>query len=112
MYGEGTSRRDYTYISDIVDGVEKSIDTCSSYHIYNLGESRTIALRALINVIEEHLGKKAIIEQLPVQPGDVPITYADISKARREIGYDPQVDVMEGVRRFVEWYQERRSEKR
>lgn len=112
MYGEGTSRRDYTYITDIVDGIEKSIAACRAYHIYNLGESRTITLRALIGLIQEQLGKKAVIEQLPVQPGDVPITYADISRARREIGYDPQVDIAEGVRRFVEWHKEHRAEGR
>ncbi len=112
MYGEGTSRRDYTYIADIIDGIEKSLNACSSYHIYNLGESRTIALRALIDLIAEKLGKPAIIEQLPVQPGDVPITYADISRARREIGYHPQVDISEGVQRFVEWHKEHRAERR
>ncbi len=111
MYGEGTSRRDYTYVSDIIDGIEKSIDACSAYHVYNLGESRTIELRALIQLIQESLGKKALVEQLPAQPGDVPITYADISKARREIGYHPQVDLTEGVRRFVEWFQEHRAER-
>ncbi len=104
MFGEGTSRRDYTFVSDIVDGIEKSLHACSAYHIYNLGESRTIDLRSLIHLIQECLGKKAVIEQLPLQPGDVPITYADISKARREIGYDPKVDITEGVRRFVEWF--------
>ncbi|NUO84151.1 GDP-mannose 4,6-dehydratase [candidate division KSB1 bacterium] len=109
MFGEGTSRRDYTYISDIVDGIEKAMHACSAYHIYNLGESRTIDLRSLIHLIQEALGKKALIEQLPLQPGDVPITYADISKARREIGYDPKVDVAEGVRRFVEWFKQNSS---
>lgn len=104
MYGDGTSRRDFTYIADIVDGVEKSLRACVAYHVYNLGESRTIDLRSLINLIQECVGKKALIEQLPLQPGDVPITYADISCARREIGYDPQVDIAEGVQRFVEWY--------
>lgn len=79
---------------------------CSSYHIYNLGESRTIDLKSLINLIQEYLGKKAVIEQLPPQAGDVPITFADISKAQREIGYNPRVDIHEGVRRFVEWYKE------
>jgi len=109
MFGEGTSRRDYTYITDIIDGITKSIDACSSYHIYNLGESRTIELRALIRLIAEHSGKEALIESLPVQPGDVPITYADISKARREIGYNPQVDIADGVRRYVEWYKKERA---
>ncbi|MGH7491750.1 MAG: GDP-mannose 4,6-dehydratase [bacterium] len=112
MYGDGTSRRDYTYITDIIDGIEKSINACSSYHIYNLGESRTIELRELIHLIQESLGKKAIIEQLPAQPGDVPITYADISKARREIGYQPQVNISTGIQRFVEWYSQHRAGRR
>lgn len=112
MYGDGTSRRDFTFIADIVDGIEKSLHACSAYHIYNLGESRTIDLRSLINLIQECVGKKALIEQLPLQPGDVPITYADISKARREIGYDPQVDIAEGVQRFVEWYKWNQTQSR
>jgi UDP-glucuronate 4-epimerase len=106
MYGDGSSKRDYTFISDIVDGITAAIKHCSSYHIYNLGESRTIDLKALINLIQEYLGKKADIEQLPPQPGDVPITFADISKAQRELGYQPAVEIQEGVRRFVEWYRE------
>ena len=106
MYGDGSSKRDYTFVADIIDGIEAAIAHCNSYHIYNLGESRTIDLKSLINLIQEYLGKKAVIEQLPPQPGDVPITFADISKAQREIGYSPRVDIQEGVRRFVEWYKE------
>ncbi|MDZ7267378.1 MAG: GDP-mannose 4,6-dehydratase [candidate division KSB1 bacterium] len=106
VYGDGSSRRDYTFISDIVDGIEAAIAHCTSYHIYNLGESRTIDLLSLIGLIQEYLGKRAVIEHLPPQPGDVPITYADISKARREIGYAPRVDIQEGVRQFVEWYRQ------
>ena len=106
MFGDGTSQRDYTYISDILDGIEKAIERCRSYHIYNLGESKTIELRSLIRLIEETLGKKAVIERLPLQPGDVPITFADISKARNELGYSPNVHISEGIRSFVTWYQE------
>ena len=106
LYGDGSTKRDFTFISDIVDGIEKSIQHCTSYHIYNLGESRTIDLKSLIRLLEDCLEKRAIVEQLPNQPGDVPITYADVSKARREIGYDPQVDINEGVRRYVQWYRE------
>jgi len=112
MYGDGSSKRDYTYVSDIVSGIELAIESCAGYHIYNLGESRTIELKALIKLIEESLDRKAIIDPRPSQPGDVPITYADISKARREIGYDPQVDIREGVRRFVEWYREQNAQVR
>lgn len=108
-YGDGDSRRDYTYISDIIDGICKSIEYCKSYHIYNLGESKTIELKRLIEIISNCLGKKADIQVLPIQPGDVPITYADISKARNEIGYDPKVDIVTGVENFVKWYLERQG---
>ncbi len=112
MYGDGTSRRDFTFVADIVDGIEKALNACSAYHIYNLGESRTIDLRSLINLIQECVGKRALIEQLPLQPGDVPITYADISKARREIGYDPKVDIAEGIQRFVAWFKRNQTKGR
>ncbi len=108
MFGDGYTRRDYTYISDIIDGICKSIEHCSSYHIYNLGESKTIELKSLIQLIGESLGKEPNVEKLPVQPGDVPITYADITKAKSEINYDPQVNVEEGVKKFVEWYTKNR----
>ena len=104
VFGDGSSRRDYTYISDIIDGVQKSLDHCRGYHIYNLGESRTITLSELIALIEEKLGKKAVIDRRPTQPGDVPITYADISRAREEIGYAPQVNMAEGITEFVGWF--------
>ncbi len=106
MFGDGHTRRDYTYISDIIDGICKSIEHCTSYHIYNLGESKTIELKKIIQLIGESLGKEVEIEKLPLQPGDVPITFADITKAKREINYDPQVNVEEGVKRFVAWYTE------
>ena len=79
------------------------------FDIFNLGESRTISLRELVSLIEEVLGKKADIEELPEQPGDVPITYADISKARRLLGYDPQVGIEEGIERFVRWFKDRKK---
>ncbi len=104
MFGDGSSQRDYTFISDIIDGICLSIENCSGYHIYNLGESKTIKLGELITLISQSVGKKARIKSLPVQPGDVPITYADISRARREIDYNPTVDIRTGVERFVEWY--------
>ena len=104
MYGDGSTQRDYTYITDILDGVYKSLLHCDGYHIYNLGESRTIRLRDLIQLIEEAYGKKAEIRQLPMQPGDVQITYADISRAKHELGYNPQVDVADGVQEFVKWF--------
>jgi UDP-glucuronate 4-epimerase len=104
MFGSGNSKRDYTFISDIVDGICQAITHCENYHIYNLGESETIELRELISLIAKCLGKEPRIQELPVQPGDVPITYADISRARSEIGFQPQVDMEEGVEKFVKWY--------
>jgi UDP-glucuronate 4-epimerase len=103
VYGDGTSRRDYTYIDDIIDGVVLSLDKPLAYDIFNLGESRTSSLDELVSLLEESLSRKARIERLPDQPGDVPVTYADVSKARRILGYDPQVPVEEGIRRFVQW---------
>jgi UDP-glucuronate 4-epimerase len=104
MYGDGTSKRDYTFVTDIIDGIWRALENCASYHIYNLGESKTIELRELINLIQKNLQIEAKIEKLPIQPGDVPVTYADISRARRELGYDPHVTIASGVEKFVEWY--------
>lgn len=104
MFGDGHSRRDYTYITDIIDGICKSIEHCKAYHIYNLGESQTIELHKLIELISTYLGKSPKIRKLPVQPGDVPITYAAIDKARSEIGYAPKVGIEEGVEKFVRWF--------
>ena len=98
--------RDYTYISDIIHGIVQSIDRCQGYHIYNLGESNVISLKKLIALIEKHLGKKARIERLPFQPGDVPITYADVSLPKKELAYQPKVHIETGVKKFVEWYLE------
>jgi UDP-glucuronate 4-epimerase len=106
MFGDGTTKRDYTFITDIIDGVCLALEHCSGYHIYNLGESRTIELRSLIGLIAQNLGMAARIERLPMQPGDVPITYADVTRAQRELGYQPSTDIEEGVRLFVEWFKE------
>lgn len=104
MFGDGTSRRDYTYIDDIIDGVLKAVDKPFRYEIFNLGESRTVELRELINALGRLAGKTPRIEPLPMQPGDVEITYADISKAREMLGYAPNVDFEEGLGRFIAWY--------
>jgi len=106
MYGDGSSRRDYTYIDDLIEGILGAIDRHKGFEVYNLGESQTTALKELIELIEESLGKRANIETLEPQPGDVSVTYADISKARLMLGYQPKVDMKEGIRRFVEWYKE------
>lgn len=104
MFGDGTTSRDYTYVEDIVQGVEAAWERPSGYEIFNLGESQTITLAGLISAIEEATGKKAIIERLPDQPGDVPTTYADVSKARRLLGYQPTTSVRDGITKFVAWY--------
>jgi len=106
MFGDGSSKRDYTYISDIIDGIMSALEKPFEFEIINLGDSRTVELRYLIRLIEENLGKKANINQLPPQPGDVPITFADISKARALLDYTPKVDIETGIQKFVAWYRE------
>jgi UDP-glucuronate 4-epimerase len=106
LFGDGSSSRDYTYIDDIVDGVVASVDLSLKgpcYEIINLGGSETTSLSELVQIIETAVGKKAIIERLPDQPGDVPRTFADVSKAREKLNYQPKVDVKEGIDRFVDW---------
>ena len=103
VYGPGDSQRDYTYVSDIVAGVLGAIERCDGYHLYNLGESEPIGLSELIEEIEKSLGKKAKIDRLAEQPGDVRVTYADVSLARKDLGYEPSVSIGEGLGRFVEW---------
>ena len=104
VYGDGTSRRDYTYVDDILDGLVRAIDTPFPFEIINLGESRTVELGFLIAALEKSIGKKAVVKSLSDQPGDVPVTCADIRKARELLGYSPRVQVEEGVQRFVDWY--------
>lgn len=104
MFGDGSSRRDYTYIDDIIAGILAAYQRCQGFHIYNLGESQTIDLKSLIELISRVLKKKARIENMPDQPGDVPITYADISLARKELNYQPRTGIEEGISRFVSWY--------
>jgi len=104
LFGDGSTKRDYTYITDIIDGIFRSIEMCSGYNIYNLGESKTVELKYLISLIEKSLGKKADIEYLPMQPGDVNLTYADVSKAKKELGYNPSVPIEKGIKLFVDWY--------
>lgn len=111
LYGDGSTRRDYTYIDDILQGVRSAIDYDRSAHeVINLGESQTIELVRLIELLEESLGKKALIDRQPMQPGDVPITFADISKARKLLNYDPKTKIEDGIPKFVEWFKANRSE--
>src|SRR3984893_13115373 len=110
VFGDGTTRRDYTFIDDIIGGVRAAIDyTSSDYEVINLGESRTVELRELISLLEKELGATAKIDRQPLQPGDVPQTYADITKARRLLDYNPQTQIEEGLHRFVEWFRRQTS---
>jgi UDP-glucuronate 4-epimerase len=106
VYGDGSARRDYTYCSDIADGVVAALDAQLGYEILNLGNGSPVALRDLISLIEEHMGERAAIERLPDQPGDVPVTYADISKAERLLGYHPRCPIGQGIAQFVQWFRE------
>jgi UDP-glucuronate 4-epimerase len=105
VFGDGTTRRDYTYIDDIIQGVRASMDYDGSIHeVFNLGESETTELARLIELVEQNLGLKAIIDRQPMQPGDVPVTFADISKARRLLGYSPTTKIEDGIPKFIEWF--------
>jgi len=105
VFGDGSTRRDYTYIDDIIQGVMAAIAyDRTPYEIFNLGESQTTELSRLIALIEECLGKKAKIDRQPMQPGDVSVTYADISKARLLLGYNPKTKIPDGLPKFIEWY--------
>jgi UDP-glucuronate 4-epimerase len=107
LYGSGQSRRDYTYIDDIVDGVVAALDLAPQFEILNLGGSQTTALIDLVQWIAAELGVEPVIESHPDQPGDVPITYADVGKARALLGYEPRVPIREGLARYVAWYRDR-----
>ena len=108
FYGDGNTKRDYTYIDDIVDGILKSIDYLFKnqdvYEIFNLGESHVVSLKEMVETIEKVLGKKAVLDKQPMQLGDVEKTYADISKAKEILGYDPKTNFEDGIKKFVEWY--------
>jgi len=104
VYNFGKMRRDFTYIDDIVQGVLASMDRPVSYAIYNLGNSRAVDLLYFIECIEKELGKKAEKKMLPMQPGDVVETYADISESERDLGFQPTTRIEEGIARFISWY--------
>jgi UDP-glucuronate 4-epimerase len=105
MYGDGSSSRDYTYVDDIVQGIVSAIGYDQTlFEIINLGNSETISLKTLVSTIEEITGKKANIESLPEQPGDVPFTNADISKARKLLNYQPQTHLRDGIKNFFDWF--------
>jgi UDP-glucuronate 4-epimerase len=110
VYGDGSASRDHTYVSDIVAGVLASLGVEAGYEVVNLGDSRAVRLDELVALIEESVGKRARIDRRPAQPGDVPVTCADITKARRLLGYNPQVPIAEGLRRYVAWYRSQGSQ--
>jgi len=106
VYGEGNMKRDFTYIDDIVDGIVGAIKADYEFEIFNLGHGSPSGLMEFIEIIEGYLGKKAEKKFLPMQKGDVAMTYADISKAREKLGFEPKVSLKEGVEKFVDWYKE------
>jgi UDP-glucuronate 4-epimerase len=106
FFGDGSTGRDYTYIDDIVEGIICSLNKQEGFQIYNLGESRVVTLNELINSLEGLLNKKAVLDKQPLQPGDVRQTFADITKARKELGYNPKYNLEIGLQKFVNWYKE------
>jgi len=104
MFGDGNSSRDYTYVDDITDGVVSAVEKDLRFEIINLGNSRPVKLMDFIKTVERSLGKEAKITRKPMPKADVPVTYADISKARRLLGYDPKTTIEEGIKRLVDWY--------
>ena len=104
QFGDGSSSRDYTYIDDIVDGVIRAVDRPYPYQIFNLGKGSGTSLKEFIDLVQKHVGKKALIQVLPDQPGDVPYTCANVSKAERLLGYESTVSFEEGIRLTVAWY--------
>jgi len=104
QFGDGRTARDYTYVSDIVEGIVRALERMSGYHVWNLGGSRTITLEELIRALAERLGVPARVRRLPPQPGDVERTFADIELARRELDWAPAVSLEEGLDRFVAWW--------
>ncbi|MDH3404408.1 MAG: NAD-dependent epimerase/dehydratase family protein, partial [Acidobacteriota bacterium] len=104
IYGDGSSRRDYTYVDDIIDGVVAALDAEFGFEVLNLGGADTTSLADLVRWIAAELDVEPGMQYLADQPGDVPITYADVAKARRLIGYEPRVPMRKGLARFVEWY--------
>ena len=111
IFGDGSTRRDYTYIDDIVDGIVRSIQHCKQYHIYNLGNSAPIELCEMVATIGAALGKTPILNRIPEQPGDVRQTYADVSLAERDLGYAPRMPFIEGIARYVAWYRKEDQER-
>jgi len=109
VFGDGTSKRDYTYVADIVNGIISALDKEFKFEIINLGNSNPVGLSHFISLIEKNLGKKAKIKRLPAQPGDVRITCSDIRKAKKLLNWEPKVKIWEGMKKFIEWYKRERG---
>lgn len=109
LFGDGSSRRDYTYVSDIIDGVVRATECVQGFEIVNIGGAQTITLLGLVELIEKAMGKKARVEFLAEQPGDMEATWADVAKAERMLGYSPGVSIEAGIPLFVEWYREQKQ---
>jgi UDP-glucuronate 4-epimerase len=106
FYGDGHTARDYTYIGDICSGLLKAMEKCDRYRIYNLGNNRPVSLEEMVKSLEKAIGKSAILDRQPMQPGDVEITCADITRASAEFGYQPKTSLAEGLQKFVGWFRE------
>ena len=106
VFGDGSTARDYTYVTDAVEGVIACTQKEFGYEIFNLGESQTVTLSQLTELLEKSLGAKAILDRQQAQPGDVPITFADITRARKHLGYNPRIKIAEGIPLFVEWFRQ------
>jgi UDP-glucuronate 4-epimerase len=109
VFGDGTAARDYTFISDTLEGIVACTQREFGYEIFNLGESQTVSLNRMIELLEAALGQKALIDRQPLQPGDVPLTCADVSKAREKLGYQPRVKFEEGIKLFAEWFKKQEA---
>ena len=107
VYGDGSMMRDFTYIDDIIDGTIAAMQKCSGFNVFNLGESRPITVNDLVVEMEKALGKKAVIEHQPPQPGDVERTYADVTKAENELDYNPATPIETGLEKFVAWLRQK-----
>jgi UDP-glucuronate 4-epimerase len=103
VYGNGSFKRDFTYVDDIIFGINQAIKGLNGYHIYNLGNSRTISVLEMISELEKALGKQAKIDFRPLQPGDVKLTFADITAATKDLNYNPRFDFSTGIKNFVDW---------
>ena len=109
MFGDGKTKRDYTYVKDIVDGILAAVGKEFKFEVINLGNSKPVELRQFISIIEENLDKKAKIKKMPLQPGEVEVTYADVKKAERLLAWKPKTSVETGMKKFIEWYKNERA---